>query len=398
MKKKEVPGVGILGIVAEYDPFHHGHLYHLEEAKKRVSPAWTCVVLSPCLKQRGALPLLSPADRARCALEAGADAVFALPVLWTVRDAEHYALGAVSLLGSLGVTHLAFGAETDDLNLLWAAARLLEDPSPAFRASLKEALASGAGYPAALSRAAAGFLPAAAKGLLEKPNSILAVCYLRAILHLGLEMVPVPVRRSGSYHASRVDPAFPSASALRDCLSRGNYAEAFRALPAFSADRIRQRFLEGRVPDPQILDALLLHRLRSMPEEEYRLLPDLSEGMENALRTASKTCRGARDLIASLTGRRYPAARISRLCAFAMLGVTREDLSSLPLPDRALLLGLRRNPDMTAAWKSLPLPVVSSFSEWAKTAHPAETASWRLWAQCCRLGDTLPYSEKTVAL
>ena len=98
--------MGILGIVAEYDPFHNGHLYHLDEAKKRVSPAWTYVALSPCLKQRGTLPLLSPADRARCALEAGADAVFALPVLWTVRDAEHYALGAVSLLGSLGVTLL----------------------------------------------------------------------------------------------------------------------------------------------------------------------------------------------------------------------------------------------------------------------------------------------------
>ena len=126
----------ILGIVAEYDPFHNGHLRHLEEAKSRVSPDLTFIALSPCVKQRGELSLLSPSDRARCALESGADAVFCLPVLWTVRDAEHYALGAVSLLAGLGVTHLAFGAETPDVRLLRDAAELLESPGPAFRTVL----------------------------------------------------------------------------------------------------------------------------------------------------------------------------------------------------------------------------------------------------------------------
>ena len=130
--------MSVLGIVAEYDPFHNGHLYHLTEAVRRVSPDLVFVVLSPCFKQRGELSLLSPQDRARLALEAGADAVFSLPVLWTVRDAEHYALGAVSLLSRLGVTDLAFGAETSDVSLLLRAAGLLEDPSPAFSALLKE--------------------------------------------------------------------------------------------------------------------------------------------------------------------------------------------------------------------------------------------------------------------
>ena len=117
-RQRRRPSMTILGIIAEYDPFHNGHLYHLNEAKKRVQPDFTYIVLSPCLKQRGTFSMLSPLDRARLALEAGADAVFALPVLWTVRDAEHYALGAVSMLASLGVTHLAFGAETADLPLL----------------------------------------------------------------------------------------------------------------------------------------------------------------------------------------------------------------------------------------------------------------------------------------
>ena len=163
----------ILGIVAEYDPFHNGHLYHLTEAKRQVSPDLTYIVLSPCVKQRGGLALLSPGDRARCALESGADAVFSLPVCWTLRDAEHYALGAVSLLSRLGATHLAFGAETADTDLLDRVAELLENPPGRFDEVLKETLAGGAGWPAAVSAALSAALPEA-RGLLDKPNNILA--------------------------------------------------------------------------------------------------------------------------------------------------------------------------------------------------------------------------------
>ena len=170
----------ILGIVAEYDPFHNGHLHHITEARKQVSPDLTFVVLSPCVKQRGDLSLLSPTDRARCALQAGADAVFCLSVIWTVRDAEHYALGSVSLLYRLGVTHLAFGAETAFPDLLRQAADLLEAPGPVFQAALKKKLASGTGYPAALSAAISAALPGG-EGLLDQPNNTLAVCYLRAV-------------------------------------------------------------------------------------------------------------------------------------------------------------------------------------------------------------------------
>ena len=391
----EVAIMKILGIVAEYDPFHNGHLFHIREAKKRVSPDLTYIVLSPCIKQRGELSLLSPADRTRCALEAGADAVFYLPVCWTVRDAEHYALGAVSLLSGLGAAYLSFGAETADPDLLGRVAAFLEKPDGFFCTVLKDLLASGTGYPAAYSAALSSAFPEA-EGILDTPNNVLAVCYLRIILRLGLSLQPVIIPRHGSYHSSVIDPACPSASALRESLSRGNYSAAFTSVPSFSAGLIRRRYLDHRVPDEQILDSLLLSRLRSMTEAEYASLPDLSEGMENALHAAAVSARSRRDLLAALSGKRYPAARISRLCACALLRITRPQLEQLSLPGSALLLGLRKNPDMTALWKSLPVHVFSSFTEWKKTAHPADLAAWRLWAQCCRLPDTLPFTEQIV--
>jgi len=387
----------ILGIVAEYDPFHRGHLHHMTEAVRRVSPDLVFVVLSPCFKQRGELSLLSPSDRARLALEAGADAVFALPVLWTVRDAEHYALGAVSLLSKLGITHLAFGAETADESLLFRAADLLENPLPAFSALLKEKLSSGAGYPAALSGTFSSVLPEA-EGLLDRPNNILAVCYLRAMLRLNLSLRPVIIPRAGSYHSAGIDPVSPSASAVRDSLLRGSYAAAFEALPSYTADLLRRRFLERRIPDERILDAILLSRLRSMSAEEYSLLPDLSEGMENAVRSAAAVSRTREELITTLSGRRYPSARISRLCASALLDISENDTKTASLPDYALLLGLRKRPEMTALWKSIPLPVITSFTEWKKTAAPYDLAAWRIWAQCSGLSDTLPFTEKLISI
>lgn len=387
----------ILGIVAEYDPFHRGHLFHLTEAQKQVSPDLTLIVLSPCVKQRGELSLLSPADRARCALKAGADAVFSLPVCWTVRDAEHYAQGAVSLLARLGATHLAFGAETADPDLLSRAADLLESPTAAFSSGLKDRLSGGAGWPSAVSAALSSALPEA-DGLLDRPNNILAVSYLRAVRRLGLSLEPVAVPRSGSYHAAAVDPCAPSASALREALRSGSYAEAASAVPEFSAAIIRRRFLDSRIPDERVLDSLLLSKLRSMDESEYAALPGLSEGLENALRTAAAAARSRRELISSLSGKRYPAARVSRLCACALLGLTKERLEGVPLPENALLLGLRKRPEMTALWKSSSFPVISSFPEWKKTADPADLAAWRLWAQCCRLPDSLPFTEKTVTV
>ena len=387
----------ILSIIAEYDPFHHGHLYHITEAKKRVSPDFVLVALSPCVKQRGELSLLSPPDRARCALEAGADAVFSLPAVWTVRDAEHYALGAVSMLAGLGATHLAFGAETADGALLQRTADLLESDAPALKSALKEKMSGGAGYPAALSAALSALLPEA-DGLLDKPNNTLAVCYLRAVRRLNSSLKPVIIPRTGSYHAAWVDSAAPSASALRDSLSRGCFSQAFSAVPAYTASILRRRYLDGRVPDERILDALLLSRLRGMTAAEYRSIPDLSEGMENALQSAAAVSGSRKELIAALAGKRYPAARISRLCACALLGITQTDTENARLPDTALLLGLRKRPDMTALWPSLPVQVISSFTEWKKAAHPADLAAWRLWAQCCRLPDTLPFTEKTVVL
>ena len=380
----------VLGIIAEYDPFHNGHALHLQEARKAVSPDTVYIALSPCVKQRGELSMLSPLDRAACAVHEGADAVFMLPVLWTVRDAEHYALGAVSMLAGLGITHLAFGAETPDSALLNGIACLLEDSPPALTESLARHLSEGMGYPAALSAAVNECMPGSG-AVLALPNNILAVCYLRALHRLHSSVVPVIIPRRGSYHSPDLHSETPSASALRGSLYRGVYLPALASVPAFSADRIRAAFLNRRIPDPEKLDTLLISKLRTA---DLSNLPDLSEGLDNALKKAAAGCASREQLLLSLSTRRYPAARISRLLMAAMLDISRARLDSLSLPDRTLLLALRKKTAGSECWKDLPVCIYSSPAEWKKAADPEDLAAWKLWACCCGLPDTVPFSER----
>ena len=383
----------VLGIVAEYDPFHRGHARHLQEARDAVSPDSVCVALSPCFKQRGEAALLSPHDRAACVLAHGADAVVSLPVLWAVRDAEHYALGAVSLLASLGATHLAFGAETADLSRLLAVSDFLENPSPAYQERLKDFLSAGEGFPAAQARAAASFL-SGAEEILRQPNNTLGICYLRIIRRLGLPLEPVVIPRRGAYHNPDIVPEAPSASALRAFLQRGWYAPGLPSVPSPVDHLIRRRFLEGSRPSRSVLDSLLISRLQTMTPEDFRLLPGTTEGLGDALRLAALHCNSREEIVSSLCSRRYPASRISRLCCHALLGIREEDLNHLPLPDQPLLLGIRPGTVLTRLWKGSPVRPISDASVWKAAASRADRLSWQLWAQACGLSPTLPMTEK----
>lgn len=385
-----IPAKLILGIVAEYDPFHNGHAFHLNEARKIVRPDSVYTVISPCMKQRGELSMFSPHLRAECAVRAGADAVFSMPVLWTVRDAEHYAFGAVSLLCGLGITHLAFGAETPDPDLLAGIADFLENPPSAFTDALKLKLETGSGYPAALTESVSAFLPEAGP-VLSAPNNILAVCYLRALKRQNSSVVPVMIPRRDTYHAAAVESSAPSASALRSALKRGNYSQVFHAMPPFSANLVRRAYINRAVPDLSVWDALLVDRLRFA---DLSALPGVSEGLDDAIRKAASCFSSAEELISALSSKRYTAARISRLCALAMLGVSEERLRKLPPPSATLLLALRKSKALTERWKDLPVRIWGSYSEWRNASDPEDLLVWRLWAECCGMPDTLPYKQQ----
>lgn len=379
----------VVGVIAEYNPFHLGHAHHLAEARRLANADAVVVVMSSVFTQRGDAAILSPMDRAEMALSAGADAVFALPATWAVRDAEHFALGGVALLSGLGCDAFSFGTESVDLPMLREAARLLELPDEAFNAAVHSHLAEGIPYPAAVSAAMESALPGCGT-LLEAPNSTLAVCYLRAMLRLDAHMDAVPVQRIGGYHDSALGDALPSATALRGAILRGDWGKVKSAMPEEAYAILREAALQGRIHRPDALDAALLYRLRTMSAGEYAALPDLSEGVENRLMSAAETARSREELLQNAKTRRYPYARLSRLTTHALLGMTDDMLSAEEAPQAAWLLGFRKEARglFTHFKERGTLPILGKAADFERSApwFAAEMRAYDVWA----LGAGLP--------
>ena len=371
----------LVGVVAEYDPLHHGHAYQLKAARERSGADYVVAVMSTVFTQRGDAAILPPAVRVRAALEAGADAVLALPVLWAVRDAEHFALGAIRILQGVGCTALSFGCETADEALLRRTALALEMPSPAMLACIHGRLDAGASYPSAVAAAMELLMPEGAQ-LLNCPNNLLAVSYLRAMHWLGRDMEIVPVQRRGDYHATMVE-TMPSASAVRGAMLRGDWNSVERSMPPAAWREVRQAVLDGKLHRPEALDPVLLYRLRILTNEEWESLPDLSEGIENRLKHAATETNTRQELLQRAKTRRYPYTRLSRLATHALLGMTDVLLSEETLPQAAWLLGFRKeSAPVLREMEQGGLPLITKASRLPENdpTWELERSAWDLWA------------------
>lgn len=352
----------IIGLAAEYNPFHRGHAHQIAQIRRIFGPD-CCIVaaLSGCFVQRGEPAMFDKHARAAAALDCGADLVLELPVPWAIASAEGFGWGAVSLLDSLGnVDCLVFGSETGELAPLQAAAALLADP--ALDPLIRAALATGVGYARARQQAAealsGGPLPQ-----LASRNDILALEYLKALGRLGSPMAPCPLRR---------DERYPAASLLR---GRADYLDY---LPEAAAAVFRREAALGRGPvPPEGLAQATLARLRTLPPEGYAALPDAAEGLEARLRKAARQAVTLEDLVRRVTTKRYPAARVRRMALAALLGVEAGMAKARPPYLRPLALNSRGAAALAAA--SPKVPVIT------KPAQGKSDPVFRLEARACGL-------------
>ena len=252
--------MNIVGITAEYNPFHQGHAWHLAQARRLTGADRAIVVMSGNYVQRGAPAMFDKYLRARAALLHGADLVLELPPDVATGSAEYFASGAVRLLLQTGiVTDLCFGSECNDLKALQKPAQILSEEPADYRAYLQEALRQGKAYPEARAQALQQYDPSLPPALLASPNDLLGIEYLKA-LHRhksGIRVLTVP-REGASYHDRRMDrQTAASASGIRQALirSRGHFTpEILAQLPSPALYRPQ----EGRIPVTEDAFSLLL--------------------------------------------------------------------------------------------------------------------------------------------
>ena len=360
----------LAGIIAEYDPFHNGHAWQLQQAKalgaQRVAVAMSCG-----LTQRGALPLLPESVRVQAALTCGADLVFALPAPYACSGAECFARAGVQLLAAAGCDALVFGAETPDAALLMEAARVLSGAE--YRTALKARLAAGArSFAAARQAAVEAVCPGTGlSALLDKPNNNLAVEYCKAILELGVSLVPIPLPRQGAGHGQALTETggqFASASALRTLWQSGGADAAAPYVPAEVLPLYREAFAAGRYTDPAAAQRcqLALLRSRCAGTAPFAQVRGISEGLEHRLEAAVRSSTTHAELLDSLTTVRYPRARMRRLAMDAALGYSADAFPALP--PYLHLLGAQK--DALPLLKAAALPVSHSLARLAEQNAP----------------------------
>ena len=331
----------ICGIIAEYDPFHNGHLWQLEQARAKSQADFIVCVISTCFTQRGMPALFSPQLRAEAALRAGADLVLGLPVSFSVCTADRFALGGVHILKTLGADALSFGIEPYGIDVFESAAAVLSSPDDRFKSLLSKYLHQGKSFPLAQGLAISKIL-GITPGILSQPNTALSISYCKANqqLNAGLEMIPVI--RTGEYHDEYLpeDGISPSARAVRIAILEGNMQAARTAVPDFSAALIEKAVQNNDLHQPEALTPLLRWKLRTAAQGDLASLPDLSEGLENRL-PAAADCGTREEMVQAIKSKRYPYSRINRLLTHLLLGTDASKLSTLP--EHAHILAFRND-------------------------------------------------------
>lgn len=320
-----------IGIVAEFDPFHRGHAYLVQEARRLCGEESTVVAaMSGDFTQRGGCASFDRHTRAELALRGGVDLVVELPLPWAISSAEAFALGGIRALLAAGVDTLAFGSECGEAARLERVAKALE--SAEYPQKLRTALTSGCSFAAARQKALTELVGEDA-AVLEHPNDLLGVSYLAAARKLGANLKAVAIGRKGAAHnAAQVEDGIASASAIRSLLLRGETETAFALLPESSGDLLRREMAAGNGPaDLKWNERAVLTRLRLMTPEDFLCLPDCSEGLENRLYRAAQQACSLEEFYALARSKRYPHARIRRLALWAYLGLEASDRpDSLP--------------------------------------------------------------------
>ncbi|NUU64479.1 nucleotidyltransferase [Paenibacillus agri] len=367
-----------VGIIAEYNPLHNGHVHHYREAKKISGAEHTVVVMSGPFTQRGEPAAVSKQARTEMALHMGADLVLELPVAYAVQPAEWFAHGAVALLEATGVVDsLCFGSEAGTLGSLLPLAAYLADESSELQGEIRRRMALGESFPAAYSAAAAvaweGFLlgeekpdGGSAAELLRQPNNSLGLHYLIALQRLKSKITPLTVPRTGAgFH----DPlqhgsSIASATAIRRLLGEGGSPAPY--MPEYSLSILERERAAGRGPlDWESFRIPLRHLLSTRTADELRSFHDMNEGLENRLLRVMPELEQftIEHLLQSVKSKRYTRTRLQRLLLHLLLGHSKEELASSALaegPGYIRVLGFRESgrPLLKKMKQSATLPVV----------------------------------------
>lgn len=321
----------VLGIIAEYNPFHNGHLYHLQKSLQVTGSSYSVAIVSGNFTQRGSTSLVDKWTKAEIALKNGIDLVLELPLFYSISSAENFAEGAIKILDSLKVVdYISFGSESGDISTLNMIADILYKEPKAYKNILSHELSKGLSFPKARENALLMYLNDIRKfsNVLSSPNNILGIEYLKALKKYKSNIIPVTIERYNSnYHDTSYRGNVASATAIRNIVKNNGWDILRKVVPENTFSILLENIKVGHVvPDLSVFEKQIIYNLRKMSIQEIAQLPDVSEGLENAIKNAANSCNSVVEFLNIIKSKRYTNTRLQRILVYALLGITKKDI------------------------------------------------------------------------
>ncbi len=366
------------GLIVEYNPFHNGHYYHIQQAKKTSNADCIITIMSGNFLQRGEPAIMDKFSRAKAALMSGADIVLELPYAYAVQNSDHFANGAVQTLHAIGVSSICFGSESGEIKHFINSYHTFQEKAAIYETTLKQWLDGGFSFPEASMHAYRAIGLTTSQFDLSQPNNILGYSYVKAILNQDLDIEPLTIERHNNhYHQQEVTSHIASATSIRkELFSKKEEisTEAQSALPEASIEQLRKyKEQTGHWHNWEYYFPLLNYRVQTMSAEELQSIHGVTEGLEHRVKKTAKTAENMQTWIEQIKTRRYTWTRIQRMFVHILTNTKKTDVEPfLHSPENIpyiRLLGMTKTGQqyLNGIKKDLDIPVITALS---RSMHP----------------------------
>ena len=298
-----------VGIICEYNPFHNGHLYHLEKVKVIAKDEPIILVMSGNFTQRGNISIIEKYDKASIALEYGVDIVVELPFQFATESSDYFAKGAIKLLNELKCKKIVFGSESNNTEELIELANIQLN-NKEYEKIVKKELDKGINYPTAMSNA----LKKISKNTVSTPNDLLGLSYIKEIIKNKYNIEPITIKRTNDYNSKEIEGVITSATSIREALK--NNLDISSTLPKESKKKLIKY-------DENKYFELLKYKIIS--DKDLSIYQTVDEGLDNKLKKEINNSKNIEDLINNIKSKRYTYNKISRMFTHIICSLTKEE-------------------------------------------------------------------------
>lgn len=339
-----------IGVIAEYNPFHNGHLYHLKKIKEKYQNSPIILIMTGNFTERGDVAVIDKWKRTEIALKYGADLVIELPFPFATQSADYFSYGALTLLENLKVTRLVFGSESNDLDTIELIAKT-QNNNPDFDKLVKIYSKLGKNYPTAISLAI--------KDLTNKeitsPNDLLGVSYLKTILKYNYKIIPETIKRTNDYHAQELDNEISSATSLRKALKEKK--DISTQIPESTTKYLTDlHFID---------DYFNLLKYKIITEKDLSIYSTVDEGIDKLLKKEILAATSYDDLINRIKSKRYTYNKLQRMLLHILCNFTKKEKEEFTKITYIRILGfnVQGQKYLNSIKKDLNLPLISKITK-----------------------------------